>query len=70
MFIIGHLDIIAIAVLMSVPFYFFNRYLLQKFKPAAAGKNVPKYLVVVFITALVYSAVGVLLLSWVSYLSH
>jgi len=70
MFIIAHLDIIAIVVLMAFPFYFFNRYLLRKFKPAETGKNAIKYFAVVFITALLYSIAGVIVIRLTGHLLH
>lgn len=65
MFIIAHLDIIAVSVLMAVPFYFFNRYLLQKIRPGESGKRMIGYFVTVVITAFIYSIIGVILMVWV-----
>jgi len=63
MFIIAHLDIIGIAVLMAFPYYFFNRYLIQRINPGAGVKRMAAYFVIVFITALLYSFAGVLLIT-------
>jgi hypothetical protein len=65
MFILAHLDIVGIAVLMAFPFYFFNEYLVQKIKPADSGKKMIGYFVIVLITALIYSMIGVILMVWV-----
>jgi hypothetical protein len=65
MFIIAHLDIIGMAVLMAFPFYFFNRYLVQKIRPGESGKRMIGYFITVMITALFYSVIGVILMIWV-----
>lgn len=68
MFILAHFNIIVVAVLMAIPFYFFNRYLLQKIKPGESGKNALKYFLVVLITALFYAIIAVVSMSWIAYL--
>jgi hypothetical protein len=64
MFILANLDIIAIALLVAAPFYFFNRYLLKKIKPSETGKRLALYFISVLILALLYSIVSVLLMTW------
>jgi hypothetical protein len=64
MFILAHLDIIAITVLMAFPFYFFNRYLVKKLKPGENIRNTVQYFLIVLITALIYSGAGAFAMSW------
>jgi hypothetical protein len=66
MFIIPNLHIISIAVLVAAPFYFFNRYLVQKIRPEESGKKLTGYFVTVIITALIYSIIGVILMVWIA----
>ncbi len=67
MFIIANLHIISIAVIMAVPFYYFNKYLIRKFAPGQAVRTTFMYFIFVFVAALLYSAVGVIIMSWVGY---
>ncbi len=52
---------------MAVPFYFFNKYLIRKFAPGQAVRTTVMYFMFVFVAALLYSAVGVFIMSWVGY---
>jgi hypothetical protein len=69
MFIIANLDIIAMALLVAAPFYFFNRYLVKKIKPSESGKRLVLYFINVVILALLYSIIGVLIMVWLKYRS-
>ena len=62
MFILAHLDIITIAVLMAVPYYFFNRYLARKIKPGESGKGTLLYFIVALTTAVLYGCTGILVM--------
>jgi len=64
MFIPANLDIIAIALLVATPFYFFNRYLLKKIRPSETGKRLLLYFISVLILALLYSIASVLIMVW------
>lgn len=66
-FIIANLDIIIMSVLVAAPFYFFNRYLLKKFRPSESGKRLTVYFVSVLILALLYSIISVLIMVWIKH---
>lgn len=65
MFITANLDIIAMALLVAAPFYFFNRYLVNKIRPSETGKRLALYFITVLTLALLYSIVSVLVIVWV-----
>jgi hypothetical protein len=65
MFIIAHLDIVFMALLVASPFYFFNRFLLQKIRPAENGKRLALYFFSVLISASVYSIISVFIMVWI-----
>ena len=65
MFITANLDIIAMALLVAAPFYFFNRYLVKKIRPSDTGKRLALYFITVLTLALLYSIVSVLVIVWV-----
>jgi hypothetical protein len=69
MFILANPDIIAMALLVAAPFYFFNRYLVKKIKPSESGKRLVLYFINVVILALLYSIIGVLIMVWLKYRS-
>jgi hypothetical protein len=69
MFIIANLDIIAMALLVAAPFYFFNRYLVKKIKPSESGKRLVLYFINVVILEMLYSIIGVLIMVWLKYRS-
>ena len=66
MLIPANLHIIFITVLVAFPFYFFNRYLIQKIQPKESGKKLLCYFAIVLITASLYSITAVFLMSWFS----
>ena len=47
---------------MTVPFYFFNKYLLKITKPRQRGRNLLLYFITVIIGAVVYITAGVYLI--------
>ncbi len=65
MFIPANLDIIAMALLVAAPFYFFNRYLVKKIRPSDTGKRLALYFITVLTLALLYSIVSLLVIVWV-----
>jgi len=63
LFIIPYsLIIIGIPVLMTIPFYFFNKYLQQKINPRQSGQKLLLYFITLIASLFVYIAVGVLLI--------
>jgi hypothetical protein len=67
MFILANLDIIAMALLVAAPFYFFNRYLLRKIRPSETGKRLFLYFISVLVVAILYSIISVLLMVWIKH---
>ncbi|MFN8252979.1 MAG: hypothetical protein U0V75_14015 [Ferruginibacter sp.] len=55
------LNIFLIAAIMTVPFYFFNRFLLRKIKPRESGKNLLRYFVVMVVSVFIYITAAVCL---------
>jgi len=54
--------------LMALPFYFFNRYLVQKMKPRESDRKLLLYFITVVLCAFVYISIGVFLIVWVGVL--
>lgn len=46
---------------MTVPFYFFNRFLLRKIKPRDSGSKLLIYFMVLLVSAFIYITAGVYL---------
>ena len=65
-FILANLHILALAVLVAFPFYFFNRYLVQKIRPEESGKKLLGYFVTVILTALAYSIAVLIIIVWIA----
>jgi len=61
---IPYLNIVFTVGLVAAPYYFFNRYLIKKIRPYASGKRLALFFISVIITALLYSALGILLMAW------
>jgi hypothetical protein len=70
MFIPANLHIIIMAVLVAAPYYFFNRYLLQKIRPKQSGKRMVGYFLLVLVTALFYAGASVILMVWYAKYRH
>ena len=70
MFIPANLHIILMAVLVAAPYYFFNRYLIQKIRPTQNGKRLIVYFLSVLITALLYGSASVILMVWYAKYQH
>lgn len=64
MFILANLHIIGLAVVMAIPFYFFNKSLVSSIRPGESSKRAVLFMLVVVLTALIYSFAGVLVLIW------
>jgi hypothetical protein len=56
------LAIIGIPGLMTIPFYFFNKYLQQKINPRKSGRHLLLYFITLIATLFVYISIGVLLI--------
>lgn len=67
MFMLANLDVIALALIVAVPFYFLNRYLLKKIRPSETGKRLALYFISVLILALLYSIASVLIMVWIKH---
>ena len=53
---------IGIPVLMTIPFYFFNKYLQKKIRPRERIKRLGAYFLIVILAVFVYITVGVFLI--------
>jgi len=62
MLIPANLHVIFISFLVAFPFYFFNRYLIQKLKPKENAKRLLCYFAVILIAASLYSVIAVFLM--------
>jgi hypothetical protein len=51
--------ILALTLLMALPFYFFNNFLQQKIRPRQNGKKLLLYFAVVLATSFIYITVFV-----------
>jgi hypothetical protein len=60
--VIPYLGILIPAVLLTVPFYFFNKYLQHKIKPRENGKRLFLYFVVVIASIFIYITIGIYLI--------
>lgn len=67
MFILAHFKLIVMAILLAVPYYYFNGYLVKKIRPKESGKRLISFFITVFVTALIYSALLVFWYVWVMY---
>lgn len=56
---VPQLPIFIIAGLMTLPFYFFNRFLMRKIKPRENGKNLLLYFTTIVVSAFVYITAGI-----------
>ena len=61
-----YLQVLSIAGAMTIPFYFFNKYLQQKVKPRENGKRLIIYFAVIIAAAFIYMWAGVYLIVWVA----
>ena len=68
--IIPYLNIVFMTGLVAAPFYFFNRYLIQKIKPKQSSKRLIVYFLTVLITALLYAGASVILMIWYAKYRH
>ncbi len=57
-----YVHILAIAALLTIPFYFFNKYLLKKLNPRESGAKLLVYFITVVVTAFAYMGAGVYLI--------
>ena len=67
MFILANLDIVAMALLVAAPFYFFNRYLVKEVRPSETGKRMALYFIIVLTLALLYSIISILIMVWIKH---
>jgi small-conductance mechanosensitive channel len=58
----ANLGILIIAALMTLPFYFLNRYLIRVIKPKERGRNLLLYFISVIIGAFIYITAGIYLM--------
>ena len=56
------LAIIGIPGLMTIPFYYFNKYLQQKINPRESGLKLLQYFVILIVSLFIYVSMGVLLI--------
>ncbi len=48
--------------LMTIPFYFFNKYLQKKINPRDSGKNLLLYLAILLSSLFIYMTIGIYLI--------
>lgn len=46
--------ILLLAVILTLPFYFFNRFLMRKLRPRESGKNLLVYFATIVLSVFVY----------------
>lgn len=56
------LSLLGIAGIATIPFYFINKFLIQKIKPRESGKKLLLYFVTVIAVVFVYITAGIYLL--------
>jgi len=49
---------LGIPALMTVPFYFFNKYLQQKINPRENGKKLLLYFIIIVLSSFIYITIG------------
>jgi uncharacterized membrane protein len=62
MFIPGIIPTLVILVLVALPYYFFNKYLVKKLRPRESAMRLMIFFTVVLITSLLYSMVAVIIM--------
>ena len=60
----AYLGILIMAVVITVPFYFFNKFLLRRVQPGQSGKKLLLYFLIVAVSAFVYITAAVYLVVW------
>jgi hypothetical protein len=60
------LAVIGIPGLMTIPFYFFNKYLQHKIKPRENGSRLLIYFSAVIAAAFIYMGAGIYLIIWMA----
>jgi hypothetical protein len=51
--------VLALTLLMALPFYFFNKFLQQKIRPRENGKKLVLYIATVLVSSFIYITVFV-----------
>ena len=54
--------VVGIPLLMAIPFYFFNRFLVRKMRPRENGRNLLMYFTVTVISVLLYISLGIFMI--------
>lgn len=57
----AYLGIFIMAAVLTLPFYFFNKFLLRRIKPGQSGKKLLLYFLIIAVSAFVYIAAAVYL---------
>ena len=54
--------VVGIPLLMAIPFYFFNRFLVRKMRPRENGRNLLMYFTVTVISVFLYISLGIFMI--------
>jgi hypothetical protein len=57
----AYLGIFIMAAVLTVPFYFFNKFLLRRIQPGQSGKKLLLYFLIIAVNAFVYITTGIYL---------
>lgn len=62
----GYLGILITAAVITLPFYFFNKFLQRLIKPGESGSNMLLYFVIVLLTMFIYITASIYMAVWVA----
>jgi predicted PurR-regulated permease PerM len=62
----AYLGILIIAVVITVPFYFFNKFLQRRIKPKESGSKLLLYFAIVVLSIFIYITACIYLAVWVA----
>jgi hypothetical protein len=64
--IVPYLHILIIAAIMTIPFYFFNKFLVKRIKPREKGANLLLYFVTVVVSIFIYISAVIFVVIWIA----
>jgi uncharacterized membrane-anchored protein len=62
----AYLGILITAAVITVPFYFFNKFLIRRIKPKQSGTNLLLYFAIVVLSMFIYISACIYLAVWVA----
>jgi len=57
---------LGIPLLMVIPYYFFNRFLVKKINPRESGKKLILYFIVNLVAVFIYLSAAVFIIIWIA----